>query len=655
MTRALVLTSRGMNALFWAFGIALSVYLAGTATGLIRMSSSSQHYATFMFGVVSMSGFITLHELAERRLHNPAQAGHFFWVRFAIAWIATLMAFASSGYVRVYAIHLETSQPFFSAFDFYVGLVLVVSVLLLNWFHWGTLLTSIIGLSVVYFFYGYLIPYPLLTTPQYDPEFVMNYLGLGTNEGLFWFLREAADSIWFLVIFAGALFAVGTLKMVIEIGKAGGNRIAGGAAFPAIIGSGIVAAIMGTAVSNVVLTGRFTIPMMKSKGYSASMAGAIEATAGTAGQIMPPVLGLAAFIIAALLNMPYVDIALAAVIPGLLYMTGVTSGVLVYARRNRLPKLSEPVDIRLILRLAPTFLASFSVVMYMLLAYYTPSYAGLMGSLIALGLGLFQGAYRPRWPEVVSAFRDALSMAAILSLLLIAIGPLGQVFLTTNLSNRLGTILILILPNSELLLLIGAAILALILGMGLPTGGLHRRCPGAGAVSPAAWRRSADGAFFRVLFRVLLGTDAAGRGRRARRRENRESRFSRNCPRCHEVDADDLRHPVCLRLLPVADEFPAPEMGSSRADHHLFVAPMDGVGHLLRLFPPRPRYHRALDIRTNLLRWVRRPLRPRHLLEPVVWSDAPCDVRLHLPVEQCPKASAGRSPHICQNAAQAFR
>jgi TRAP transporter 4TM/12TM fusion protein len=422
-----------------------------------------------MFAVLSMSGFITLHELAERKLKAADSAGRFFWLRFGVAVLGTVMAIASSGYVRLYAIHLETSQPFFKAFDFNVGLVLVISVLILNLFHWGILLTTIIGLSVVYFFYGYLIPYPLLTTPQYDPEFVMNYLGLGTNEGLFWFLREAADSIWFLVIFAGALFAVGTLRMVIEVGKAGGNRVAGGAAFPAIIGSGIVAAIMGTAVSNVVLTGRFTIPMMKSKGYSASMAGAIEATAGTAGQIMPPVLGLAAFIIAALLNMPYVDIALAAVIPGLLYMTGVTSGVLVYAWRNRLPKLSDPVDVRLILRLAPTFLCSFIAVMYMLLSYYTPSYAGLVGSVIALTLGMFQGKYRPKWPEVVSAFRDALSMAAILSLLLIAIGPLGQVFLTTNLSNRLGTILILVLPNSELLLLIGAAVLALILGMGLPT------------------------------------------------------------------------------------------------------------------------------------------------------------------------------------------
>jgi TRAP transporter 4TM/12TM fusion protein len=469
VNRLLAYTNRSCTALFWIFGIGLSVYLAGIATGLIRMTSSSEYYSTFMFGVLSMSGFITLQELAERKLTAPNSSGRFFWLHFSLAAVATIMAIASSGYVRLYAIHLETTQPFFSDFDFSVGMVLVVSVLLLNWFHWGSLLTGIIALSIVYFFYGDHIPYRLLTTPHYDPSFVMNYLGLGTNEGLFWFMREAADSIWFLVIFAGALFAVGTLRMVVEIGKAGGNRVAGGAAFPAIIGSGIVAAIMGTAVSNVVLTGRFTIPMMKSKGYSAPMAGAIEATAGTAGQIMPPVLGLAAFIIAALLNKPYIEIALAAVIPGLLYMTGVTSGVLVYAWRNRLPKLTEPVDIRLILRLAPTFLISFIAVMYMLLGYYTPSYAGLVGSVIALSLGMFQGKFRPKWPDVVNAFRDALSMAAILSLLLIAIGPLGQVFLTTNLSNRLGTILILILPNSELLLLIGAAILALILGMGLPT------------------------------------------------------------------------------------------------------------------------------------------------------------------------------------------
>jgi TRAP-type uncharacterized transport system fused permease subunit len=92
-----------------------------------------------------------------------------------------------------------------------------------------------------------------------------------------------------------------------------------------------------------------------------------------------------------------------------------------------------------------------------------------MGVVVALAFGLFQGRYRTSLREVKDAFEDALRMAAILSLLLIAIGPLGQVFLTTNLSSRLGTILLVILPNSELILLIGAAVLALILGMGLPT------------------------------------------------------------------------------------------------------------------------------------------------------------------------------------------
>jgi TRAP-type uncharacterized transport system fused permease subunit len=107
--------------------------------------------------------------------------------------------------------------------------------------------------------------------------------------------------------------------------------------------------------------------------------------------------------------------------------------------------------------------------MYMLISYYSPSLAGLIGMVVALVLGLFQGRDRVRWRDVVPAFKDALAMAAILSLLLIAIGPLGQAFLTTNLANRLGTIAILLLPDSKLMMLLGAALLALILGLGLPT------------------------------------------------------------------------------------------------------------------------------------------------------------------------------------------
>ena len=463
----LALTRKIVDGLFWIFGVGLSVYLAAATLGFV--SNSSEHYSNFILGVVGISGFVTINGFIDQRLSGTDNSGQWFWIRFSFAVIGTLLALVSAGYVRWHAVRLETIQPFFPPFDFNVGLVFLGSILLLNWFHWGGLLTIMIVISVIYFFFGSHIPYQLLATPQYDPEFVMNYMGLGTNEGLFWFAREAADSMWFLVLFAGALFAIGSLRMVLEVGKAAGNRFVGGAAFPALIGSGIVASIMGTAVASVVLTGRLTIPMMKEKGYSAPMAGAIEATAGTAGQIMPPVLGLAAFIIAALLNRPYVEIALAALIPGVLYMTGVAAGVLVYARRNRLPVLNESVDTALILRLLPAFLISFCIVMYMLISYYSPSLAGLIGMLVALVLGLFQGRDRVRWRDVVPAFKDALAMAAVLSLLLIAIGPLGQAFLTTNLANRLGTIALLLLPDSQLIMLLGAALLALVLGLGLPT------------------------------------------------------------------------------------------------------------------------------------------------------------------------------------------
>ena len=124
---------------------------------------------------------------------------------------------------------------------------------------------------------------------------------------------------------------------------------------------------MGQAVANVVLTGRLTIPMMKSRGFRPNMAGAIEAVASTSGQIMPPVLGLAAFIIAVFLNIPYMDVALAGLIPALLFLSGVTCGVLVNAYQENLPKLSETIDTEAIKRLLPAFILSFGVVLILLL------------------------------------------------------------------------------------------------------------------------------------------------------------------------------------------------------------------------------------------------------------------------------------------------
>jgi TRAP transporter 4TM/12TM fusion protein len=456
------------DALRWIAGLAgaaLTVYVTLALFGYVR--SSSQHYAAFTFAVMFISGVVAIRMAIERRQAEPGY--RWFWPRLGTAILGWVLATAGGLYILWHAQRLEVESPFFQDFDMAVGLAFTAGVLLLTWLHWGMVLSLIIAGSIAYFFYGHLIANPLLSHPPYDPKFVMNYIGLGTTQGFFWFAQTAVDDIYYLILYASVLFGIGMLGSILELGKAMGNRIRGGAAGPAVIGSGLISMVMGVAVSNVVLSGRFTIPMMKKYGYKPAMAGAIEAAASTSGQIMPPVLGLAAFIIASFLSMKYIDIVKAAVIPGVLYMTGIAIGVIVYARRNKLARLAEQVDVQAILRTLPAFVVSFVVVCWLLIDYYSPSLAGFTGCIVALALCLFQGKYRPKARQLASALEGGLEMMAVLALLLIAIGPLGQAFLTTGLSGRLGTWLIDVLPDSALVLLIGAAVLSLVLGMGLPT------------------------------------------------------------------------------------------------------------------------------------------------------------------------------------------
>lgn len=459
---------------FLVIGLLLTIYIAVAAFGYV--SNSSEHYSNFILGIVMMTGLLAIRNLCDEKLGNPdPETGEirpphgFFWLRLVFAVVALVMATIAMGYIRVNAVHLETTQPFFTPTDMVFGWIMTVSILMLTLIHWGWLLTSVVAIAIAYFFFGHMIQNPLFVTPKYSPEFIMNYIGLGTNQGFYYLAQVAADSIYFLIIYAAILLGVGMLDMVLEVGKLTGRRIPGGAAGPAVIGSGIVSSIMGQAVSNVVLTGRLTIPMMKKYGYRGSMAGAIEATASTAGQIMPPILGLAAFIIASFLNRPYIEVALAAMIPGLLYLVGVSIAIVVYSQRNNLPRLEEVVDHGLILRLLPTFLVSFGVVLWLLLGYRSPAIAGLWGIVLALGMAMLQGRYRPSGKKIYEAVEEGFLLVAVLSLLLIAIGPLGQVMLTTNLSGRLGSVLIQYLPDSQLILLLGAMLVSIVLGMGLPT------------------------------------------------------------------------------------------------------------------------------------------------------------------------------------------
>ncbi len=455
-----------LEMVLWFMGITLAGYISLSLFGLV--SHGSEFYVDFALGVVAMSGVLALIETNNRRNSDDIgvmrTAVRAFW-----AVTSTALGVAGLVYFRINIDSLVLNAPFFSSTDIMFGYCTMYAMIVLTWLHWGWLLASISALSIAYFFFGHLIPVPLLQHPGYTEAFVMNYVSLNTNQGFFQFSGVAADQIYLLTYFGVALLGVGMLRLVIEVGKLAGTRVKGGAALPAVIGSGAIGAVMGQAVSNVVLSGRLTIPMMKRYHYSGAMAGAIEATASSAGQILPPVLGLAGFLIASFLGIPYVTVALAALVPGLLYLAGISTAIAVYAMRENLPKLDESVDMALIWRMTPTFLVSFVAVIWLLLGFRSPGYAALIGMAAAVLLALFQGPYRPKLTDIKEAFREGMLLTTILSLLILAIGPLGQVMVSTNLSGRLATLLATILPDVELLLLIGAMILSIILGMGLPT------------------------------------------------------------------------------------------------------------------------------------------------------------------------------------------
>jgi TRAP transporter 4TM/12TM fusion protein len=467
--------------LMLAVGVLMILYVGIAVFGFVP--SSARHYAAFVLFVMIMSSFASIKVIIGERFGlkaidegymeqvsaMPEKTPLIVWIRGMLALIGSVLAIAGAVYILIHADRLERAAPFFEGLDMVMGAALTVGVVLLTLIHWGLTLASIVALSIAYFFFGQHIPHPLFAHMGYEPAFVMNYIGLGVTQGLFLYAQTAADDIFFLVIYATTLFGLGMMPMICEAGRLVGGRLPGGAAAPAILGSGAVGAVMGTAVSNVVLCGRFTIPLMTRYGYSAAMAGAIEATASTCGQIMPPVLGLAAFLIASTLGIAYVEVVKAAVLPGVLYITGVSIGVAVYALYHKLPRLTEPVNMRIIWRLLPTFAISFLTVIIMLVNYYSPSVAGMTGVVVASLLAVFQGTYRPKFKELRAAFEEGLMLVSLLSLLLIAIGPLGQAFQTTNLSGKLGVWLITILPDSQIIMLIGAAFLSIVLGIGLPT------------------------------------------------------------------------------------------------------------------------------------------------------------------------------------------
>ncbi|MBK9081635.1 MAG: TRAP transporter permease [Rhizobiales bacterium] len=264
--------------------------------------------------------------------------------------------------------------------DIAFGVVSLAVIFVMVWRMMGPALPIIAGSFLAYALFGHLLPAPL-NHRGYALEQVIDQLSYGT-EGVYGVPTGVSATYNFLFILFGAfLERAGMIQLFTDIAMGLFGAARGGPAKVAVLSSALMGTISGSGVANVVATGQFTIPLMKRFGYGASFAGGVEATASMGGQIMPPVMGAVAFIMAETLGIPYFEVVVAAIIPAILYFGAAFWSVHLEAGRKGLSGLprSELPNVRQTLRLRWYLILPLAVLVYLLFAGYTPLFAGTIG------------------------------------------------------------------------------------------------------------------------------------------------------------------------------------------------------------------------------------------------------------------------------------
>ena len=331
---------------------------------------------------------------------------------------------------------------------------------------------SLLGVILVFFAYGFLGPWfpGWLKFQGFDPELYIEILTM-TGHGIMGITTETSVTlVFYFIAFASVYSASGGGQLFIDLALRAVGRQKGGAAKSAVISSAMFGTISGSAVANVVATGVFTIPLMKRTGYSPEYAGAQEALASTGGQLMPPVMGIAAFVMAELLQVPYSRIALAGAIPAIAYYFALFMIVDLRARRSGIGSLgaedlavTSPVLPRLHL-----FLAPLSLIAYLVMGY-SATYAALMGTGVALVAPFLRKNTRPTRQMFRPMFDDLGKQASGVAIPIAAIGIIIAVAIQSNLAIKFSTRLMEISGGTLLGAMIFIIIGCIIMGMGMPT------------------------------------------------------------------------------------------------------------------------------------------------------------------------------------------
>ena len=420
--------------------------------------------------------------LVERPLHLAlALAVLFLWaprakrgnraLRLAADWLLVLAAACSGGYYLLSAGRLtqrmEGVDPVLPA-DVLFGLLAVAVLLEGVRRSVGWPLLGVIAGFLAYGFAGSWMP-GWLRFSGFRFEEAVEILTLSLNGILGITTGTSVQFVFYFILFGALYSAIGGGQLIIDVGLRIAGAQAGGTAKAAVVSSSLMGSITGSAVANVAGTGVFTIPLMRRAGYSADAAGALEAIASTGGQLMPPIMGVAAFVMAEMLQVEYGRVALAGLVPALGFYAGLFLFVDLSARRTGVGTLPRSASASRV-PLAPRFylLSPPALLVGLLVAGYSATYAAVVASMGCLVLGLARQEGRLDAGRIVAFVETATRQAGQVAVPIAAIGIIIAVAIQSNLALKFSSQLIA--GSGSLLGAMSLVVLGcLVMGMGLPT------------------------------------------------------------------------------------------------------------------------------------------------------------------------------------------
>jgi TRAP transporter 4TM/12TM fusion protein len=334
----------------------------------------------------------------------------------------------------------------------------------------GWPLLSVVLLVLAYLFLGHYIPGFLGHHPIGYKEILEMSFGMNGVFGIA--LNVVVNVVYIFIIFGAILRVTGAGELFIDLAYMLTGRFAGGPAQSAVVASAFFGSINGSGPANVVSTGSFTIPLMKRTGFQPEYAGAVEATASCVGQIMPPIMGVGAFIMSEITGIGYGSIMLAALVPALLYSLSLMANVKMQAGLRGISRVPESDIPKFHKNLIPRILVlviAIAAILWRILSGQTPATAGLSGAVVLLIASFFVTEMRPTPKKLIKMLveggKDGLSLTISCAGIGIIIGGISA----TGLGIKFSQSIIGLGEANLILALIMAAACCLMIGMGLPT------------------------------------------------------------------------------------------------------------------------------------------------------------------------------------------